>query len=101
MKRGRVVAAVVHAHEHDHGEDAGEGPAGLAADEGVGGVIALLRHDGGGGEDHDEADHHQQQGGEEDPLVDAFAFCHGAIFVGSIQRKREKQILDPFRMTIH
>ncbi len=76
-----VVAAVVHAHEQDHGKDAGEGPSGLAANEGVGGVIALLGHDGGGGKDHDEADHHQKQGGEEEPLVDAFQFCHGATFV--------------------
>ena len=41
---------------------AGDGPDGLAADEGVGGVEALLRHDGRGGEDHGEADDHQGAG---------------------------------------
>ncbi len=67
-----VVAGVVHVHEHEHGQDAGQSPAGLAADEGVGGVVALLRDDGGGGEDHGQADHHQQQRGEEHPFVDAY-----------------------------
>ena len=72
----RFVAVVVHAHEGDHGEDAGESPEGLAAYEGVGGVVAVLCDDGGGGEDHGEADHHEEQSGEEYPFVDAYAFCH-------------------------
>ncbi len=72
---GRLVAAVVHAHEDDHEEDAGERPPGLTADEGVGGVVALLRDDGGGGKDHGEADDYEQQGGEEDPFVDAYRAC--------------------------
>ncbi len=76
MKRGRVVAVVVHAHEENHGEDAGDGPAGLAGEQRVGGVEVLLRDDGRGGEDHGEADDHEQQRGEEDPLVDAYALCH-------------------------
>ena len=72
---GGVVAGVVHAREKDHEEDSAQRPSRLAADEGVWGVIALLRHDGGGGEDHDQADDDQQEGGAEDPLVDAYTLC--------------------------
>ncbi len=56
---GRVVAFVIDAREHEHGGEAGKRPERLADEEAVGGVIALLGHDGGGGKDHDKADDHQ------------------------------------------
>ena len=76
---GRVVAGVVDAGEDEHGADAGEGPCGLASDEGVGGIETSLRGDGGGGKDHDEADDHEEKRGEEDPFVDAYALGHWVL----------------------
>ena len=59
-----------------HGQHAGQRPAGLAADDRIRRVIALLRHHGRGGKDHRQPDHDQQQGGEEHPFVDPYALCH-------------------------
>jgi len=73
--RGLVVF-VVDGHEADHDEETGDGPGGLAGEEGVGIVEMLLCHDGGGGEDHGEAHDHEGEGGEEDPFVYAYAFGH-------------------------
>ena len=68
-----VVMLIVDAHEGDHVQDTGESPAGLAADDRVRGVEALLCHDGRSGEDHGEAHDHEGKSGEEDPFVYADA----------------------------
>ena len=73
---GRFVDVVVHVHEDQHGQDAGQGPGSLPAHIGKLGVIALLGHHRGSRKDHDQPHHNQQQCGEEQPFVDAYALCH-------------------------
>ena len=76
----RFVEVVVDAREQDQQRATPtQRPERLLADEGVRGVIALLRHDGRGGEDHRQPDHDQQHGDEEQPLIDAGALCHCSI----------------------
>ena len=81
----RLIEVIVDARQNDEKRHAEQGPDGLLADEGVGGVIALLGYDGRGGEDHRQPDHDEQQGYEEEPLVSTDSLCH---FVSSGAKAR-------------
>ena len=73
---GIVVAAVVHAHQHEQRDDAQQGIDALLRDILIGRAGLRLRHDGRGGEHHHQAEQHQQQHHPEQPFIDADPLCH-------------------------